>query len=86
MGVFAIGQLAVGLLFGLGQAATGLLAVGQLAVALACGVGQVATGLVAVGQFGLGYYVLAQLGAGRYVWDVRNVSPEAEQFFEWLLQ
>jgi hypothetical protein len=80
-GLIAVGQLAVGLLFGLGQATTGLLALGQVAVAAAVGVGQVATGSVAIGQVGLGRYVLAQVGYGPHVWDMRAASPVAKQFF-----
>ena len=80
-GVIAIGQLAVGLLFGLGQAATGMFALGQLALAGIVGIGQFATGWMAVGQFGIGRYVLAQLGVGEHVWDMRGASPVAQQFF-----
>jgi hypothetical protein len=86
LGLIAIGQLAVGFLFGLGQAATGLVAVGQLAVAAIFGLGQITTGFVAIGQFGLGRYVLAQLGLGTHVWDMRGASPVAQQFFRALLQ
>jgi hypothetical protein len=84
-GLIAIGQLAVGLLFGLGQATTGLFALGQLAVAAVVGIGQMTTGYIAVGQLGLGRYVLAQVGAGQYVWDMRGASPVAKQFFRSLL-
>jgi len=86
VGLIAVGQLAVGLLFGLGQAATGLVAVGQLAIAAIFGLGQLATGFVAIGQFGLGRYVLAQLGVGEHVWDMRGASPVAQQFFRAMLQ
>lgn len=80
-GVIAVGQLAVGLLFGLGQASMGMFALGQLALAGIVGIGQVATGFAAVGQFGIGRYVLAQLGLGEHVWDMRGASPIAHQFF-----
>ncbi len=85
VGILAFGQLALGLLFGLGQASTGLFAIGQLAIATIFGLGQFAVGYVAIGQFGLGKYVLAQFGYGEHVWDIRGVSPVAEQFFESLL-
>lgn len=86
VGVVAIGQLAIGLVFGLGQAATGLFALGQLALAGIVGLGQLATGWVAIGQFGFGRYVLAALGFGEHVWDMRGeVSPVAQQFFRSLL-
>jgi hypothetical protein len=84
-GIIAVGQLAIGMGLGLGQAATGVVAVGQLAVAVLFGFGQFATGAVAVGQFGYGRYVLAQVGFGEHVWDVRGVSPVARQFFRSLL-
>ncbi len=77
LGVIAIGQLAIGLCFGLGQASTGFVALGQLALAVAAGIGQ-----IAVGQFALGQHVLAQFGFGDEVWDMRGVSPAAKQFFE----
>jgi hypothetical protein len=68
------------------MAATGIVAVGQLAVAAIFGLGQVATGFVAIGQVGLGRYVLAQLGFGTDVWDMRGASPVAQQLFRALLQ
>jgi hypothetical protein len=80
-GVIAFGQLALGLVFGLGQASTGLVALGQLAIAAVFGLGQAATGYVAIAQFGLGAYVLAQMGYGRYVWDMFQGSPTAQEFF-----
>jgi hypothetical protein len=86
LGLIAIGQLAVGFLFGLGQAATGMVALGQLAVAGIVGLGQFVTGFVAIGQFGFGRYVLAQLGLGTHVWDMRGASPVAQQFFRAWLQ
>jgi hypothetical protein len=81
-GIIALGQLALGVLLGLGQATTGVVALGQLAVAALFGIGQVATGYVAVGQVGFGEYVLAQFGFGTHVWDMREVSPVAKQFFK----
>jgi hypothetical protein len=80
-GVVAVGQLGIGLLLGFGQATTGLLAVGQLALGAVFGLGQMATGYVAIGQIGVGRYVLAQIGAGEHVWDVRGAAPAARQFF-----
>jgi hypothetical protein len=84
-GLIAIGQLAIGLALGLGQASTGAIAVGQAALGVFFGLGQLATGYVAIGQLSLGHYVLAQLGMGRHVWDVRAADPVAKQFFGWLL-
>ena len=84
-GFVAVGQLAISPLLGIGQAATGVVAVGQLALAAALGVGQAATGFVTVAQFGLGHYVLAQIGFGTNVLDVRRADPAAVQFFKSLL-
>jgi hypothetical protein len=85
VGVISIGQLALGLLFGLGQAATGVVAVGQLAVAGLFALGQSANGYVAIGQDGFGWYVLAQSGSGKLVWDMSGAAPEAVEFFRsWL--
>ena len=81
-GVIAVGQLSIGLLFGLGQACTGIFALGQFAVATALGVGQFATGYAAIGQIAYGKYVLAQVGFGEFVWDVRGVSADAVKFFQ----
>lgn len=80
-GLISIGQLAVGLIFGLGQASTGLYAIGQLALAYTFGIGQFATGYTAIGQFAFGKYVLAQIGIGEHVWDMRGTAPEAKEFF-----
>ncbi len=84
-GLISIGQLAIGLLFGLGQASTGLYAIGQLALAYTFGFGQLVTGYTAIGQFALGKYVLAQLGFGEFVWDMKHAAPEAKEFFRGLL-
>ena len=80
-GVVAIGQASLGLLFGLGQATTGIVAIGQLAVGALFGLGQLSTGLVAIAQFGFGEFVLAQIGIGQHVWDMRGADPLARQFF-----
>jgi hypothetical protein len=85
LGVIAIGQLSIGLLLGLGQASTGVVAIGQLAIAVAFGLGQGAMGSVVIAQFGFGQYVLAQIGLGLHVWDMRGASPEAQQLFEAIL-
>jgi hypothetical protein len=85
VGIVAIGQLAIGLLLGLGQASTGVLALGQLALAAGFGLGQFVTGYVAIGQFGYGRYVLAQMGLGMDVWDMRGTAPAAREFFRWLV-
>jgi hypothetical protein len=84
-GVIAIGQASLGILFGFGQAATGLFALGQLAIAIIVGIGQFATGYVAIGQVAFGWYVLAQLGQGRFVWDTSTAAPAAKEFFERLI-
>lgn len=84
-GLIAVGQLALGLMFGLGQASTGVLAAGQLAVGVLFGLGQFTTGYVAIGQLALGKYVLAQVGAGLHVWDMKSASPVAKQFFRSLI-
>lgn len=83
--MIAIGQLALGLLFGLGQGTTGIVAIGQGALGVAIGIGQFATGFVAVGQMAVGFYVLAQHGIGRNVWDMSGCAPAAKQFFESLM-
>jgi hypothetical protein len=85
LGLIAVGQLGLGLLFGFGQATTGVVCLGQLAIGLVFGAGQVATGYIAIGQVGLGHYVLAQIGVGTHVIDMRGVSPVAKQFFEGLM-
>jgi hypothetical protein len=85
VGVVAIGQLSVGLLLGLGQASAGLVSIGQGALGIAVGIGQAVTGHVAVGQMAYGHYVLAQIGWGNYVWDMRAAAPQAVQFFKALL-
>ena len=84
-GVIAIGQLAISPLVALGQAAVGLATIGQLSIALIFGLGQIATGMVAIGQIAFGKYVLAQIGFGQFVWDTRQVSPIAQEFFRSLL-
>ena len=81
-GVIAMGQLSIGVLLGLGQATTGLFAIGQLAVATVFGVGQFATGYAAIGQLAYGKYVLAQIGYGQNVWDMRGAAPAAMDFFK----
>jgi hypothetical protein len=85
VGLVAVGQLAVGLLFGLGQASAGIVSVGQAAFGIAMGVGQAATGHVAIGQFAYGRYVLAQIGFGWHVWDMRAAEPAAVAFFKMFL-
>ncbi len=85
-GLISIGQLAVGLIFGLGQAATGQYAIGQLALAYTFGIGQFVTGYTAIGQFAFGKYVLAQIGFGEFVWDMKHAAPEAKEYFLSLLK
>lgn len=84
-GIFAVGHLGIGLLFGLGQATSGLIAIGQLAVGGLAGIGQLSCGDMAIGQLAIGSYVLAQLGFGDHVWDMRQGDPLAMQFFQQLL-
>ena len=81
IGLIAIGQLSIGLLFALGQASFGTFSLGQLAVGLFFGAGQFATGQIAIGQFAYGVNVLAQIGFGKHVVDVRGVDPAAKSFF-----
>jgi len=80
--LLAIGQLAIGIVFGAGQLSTGLAAIGQAAIAVLFGLGQLATGYIAIGQFGLGKYVLAQSGIGEFVWSTKRTDPEAIEFFK----
>jgi hypothetical protein len=82
LGVVAIGQLGVGLLFGLGQATTGMFALGQFALASSFGIGQFAVGYAAIGQIAYGKYVLAQIGFGEFVWDMRHAAPDAVKFYQ----
>ncbi|HEX4416132.1 MAG TPA: hypothetical protein VH107_21045 [Lacipirellulaceae bacterium] len=81
LGLVAIGQLSFGVVFCLAQAAFGPMAVGQAAIGLIFGVGQLATGQVAIGQFAYGGYVLAQLGWGKHVVDMRGVDVAAKDYF-----
>jgi hypothetical protein len=81
MGVVAVGQLSLGLVFGLGQATVGAICIGQAALGIIFGAGQLATGQVAIGQIAVGSYVLAQIGWGRHVIDMRAVDPVAKDFF-----
>jgi hypothetical protein len=81
IGLIAIGQASIGLLFGLGQATWGTFCIGQLAVGVLFGAGQVATGHIAIGQIAFGTYVLAQVGLGEHVMDMRAVDPAAKDFF-----
>lgn len=80
-GVGAVGQLAIGLFAGLGQAATGIYVLGQLAIGILFGAGQIASGETAIGQFAMGYYVLAQIGFGEYVWTPETADPVAAEHF-----
>jgi hypothetical protein len=81
-GLVAVGQLALGLVLGIGQLATGLGALGQFGVGVLFGLAQFATGYIAIGQFALGKYVLAQIGAGRFVWSMTHADPQAIDFFK----
>jgi hypothetical protein len=81
MGLIAIGQLSIGLLFAIGQASFGAYCMGQLAVGLFFGAGQFATGQIAIGQFAYGVNVLAQIGFGKHVIDMHGVDPAAKSFF-----
>lgn len=83
-GLLAIGQLAIGIIFGLGQLSTGLVAAGQAAIAIFFGLGQFATGYIAIAQFGIGKYVLGQVGFGEFVWSVKRADPQAIEFFKML--
>jgi hypothetical protein len=85
-GAVAIGQLGLGVFLGLGQATSGAFAFGQLAIGGLVGIGQLVCGHMAIGQLAFGEYVLAQLGLGTHVWDVRGADPAAVQFFRGLLR
>ncbi|MFC1553539.1 hypothetical protein ACFL7D_02790 [candidate division KSB1 bacterium] len=81
-GVISIGQLALGFL-AIGQFALGIVVLAQFAGALHTGIGQiVASYYMTIAQVGYGEYVLAQVGIGEYVMDMRNISPEAAEFFK----
>jgi hypothetical protein len=84
-GLVAIGQLGVGVLLGLGQACTGMFALGQFAAAYTFAIGQFATGYTAIGQIAFGKYVLAQVGFGDNVWDMRGASQDAVKYFQSLI-
>src|SRR5262245_30312569 len=81
-GVIDVGQASVGVLLCLGQACLGMFALGQLALATSFGIGQFATGFAAIGQIAYGKYVLAQIGFGQHVWDMRGAAPAAVNFFQ----
>jgi hypothetical protein len=81
MGLVAIGQLSLGLILCISQAAFGAICIGQLAAGLLFGLGQFATGQIAIGQFAFGAYVLAQIGWGQHVIDMKWVDPVAKDFF-----
>jgi hypothetical protein len=81
MGLVAVGQLSLGLIFCVSQAAFGAICIGQLAAGLLFGLGQFATGYIAIGQLAYGTYVLAQLGWGTHVVDMKWVDPVAKNFF-----
>jgi hypothetical protein len=85
LGVIAVGQLAIGLALGLGQASTGLVSLGQAAFGVVVAGGQFATAHVVAGQFAYGRYVLAQIGWGQHVWDMRAADPAAVALFKSLL-
>jgi len=84
-GALAIGQVGLGVFLGLGQATTGLFALGQLAIGGLIGMGQATCGHMAIGQIAFGEFVLAQIGWGSHVWDMRQADPLAVQFFRQLL-
>jgi hypothetical protein len=80
-GLVALGQAGIGLLFCLAQASAGLIAFGQLAIGVHFGAGQIATGTTAIGQIAAGKYVLAQFGAGPFLWTNGHSDPIAVQHF-----
>jgi hypothetical protein len=82
LGLLAIGQLAIGIILGLGQLSSGLVALGQGAIAAYLGLGQFVIGYAAIGQCALGKYVLAQFGAGEFVWSIKNADRQAIEFFK----
>jgi hypothetical protein len=78
----ALGQLALGIILGLGQLSTGLAAIGQVSVAVLFGLGQFATGYISIGQFAFGKYVLAQFGRGEFVLSIKRTDQQAVEFFK----
>jgi hypothetical protein len=81
IGLVAFGQLSVGLALGIGQATIGCIAIGQGALGMLFAAGQIAAAYVAIGQIAAGTYVLAQIGWGDHVVDMRTVDPIAKDFF-----
>jgi len=81
LGLIAIGQLSFGVLLCISQAAFGAICIGQAAIGLLFGAGQIATGQIAIGQIAFGTFVLAQLGWGSHVIDMRGVDAGAKDFF-----
>ncbi len=86
VGLIALAQVGVGILFGFGQVMVGLMAISQVAITLLFGIGQLATGYVAIGQLALGYYVLCQVGLGWHVWRQGFQDPQAVEFFAGLAE
>ena len=84
IGLITIAQFGVGFLFGFGQFIVGLIAVAQFALGIYFGLGQFSTGATAVGQFAFGKYVLAQQGAGRFIWSQEMKDPAAIEYFKHL--
>jgi hypothetical protein len=80
-GIVALGQLSIGLALGIGQATIGCIAIGQGALGMLFAAGQFAAADVAIGQMSIGTYVLAQIGWGDHVVDMRTVDPAAKDFF-----
>ncbi len=81
LGIIAVGQLSLGVLFCFAQAGFGGVCIGQAAIGMLFGLGQVATGQIAIGQIAYGSYVLAQIGWGTHVIDMRAIDPVAKDFF-----
>jgi hypothetical protein len=86
VGLVTVAQFGVGVAFGFGQFVCGATALGQFAIAALFGVGQFATGYVAVGQVAAGWYVLAQLGVGEFLWSPQHRDPTAVAFFQSLAE
>ena len=82
IGLVAVAQVGIGILFGFGQVMLGFTALAQVAIAGLFGVGQFATGYIAIGQVVAGVYGLAQTGIAEHMWSSARADPEAVEFFQ----
>ena len=82
VGVLTIAQFGFGFLAGVGQFVFAPLVIAQVAVGVFFAIGQFSAALVSIGQFAMGYYVMAQVGYGKYVISEVVRDPEAIEFFK----